>query len=169
MEPHELLMNAYRAAPLRALGHPAAALAVLVQLALLAGMVILPLARAGWEVRGDPARRRSARLAFGDSFAGYISFILSTVPEDALVVLPPAEHDNRFGHTGLMQYLLFPRRLTNCPTIAAWNECLENYYEMDTYLISVDGFPLPEIEIASKRYLPFDGRRGLFVPVQAGP
>lgn len=143
----------------------ALAAAAVLQLVLLSATTVLPLAKGVFEMRGDSARERSIRLTFGDSFAGYIEFLNQLIPQDALVVLPPAEHNSDFGHVGLMQYMLFPRRLTNCPTIAQWDTCKANYLGPTTYLISVDGFPPPGVPIEAKEYITFDARRGVFVPV----
>ncbi len=143
--------------------------AVAVQVVLLADGVLLPLARGSWEVRGLAARERSSRLAFGDSFSGYIEFLNEIIPEDALVVLPPSEIDSTFGHSGLMQYFLFPRRLTNCPAIDAWPECSVNYQGERTYLLSINGFPPPGIGLELKTFVAFDDRWGLFVPTGSHP
>jgi hypothetical protein len=117
-----------------------------------------------WAVRASPARQRAARLAFGGSFADFIQFLNDEIPEDAMVVLPPSEHDPTLGHLGLMQFLLFPRPLTNCPRMRDWGTCKLNYYGDRTYVISVRGFPPRDEPFSSKRYVGFDDRRGLFVP-----
>jgi hypothetical protein len=141
-------------------------LALGVQVTYLGGHDGLRLARQSWQSRKDPARVRSARLAFGASFSEYIEFLEGTVPQDALVVIPPVEHDPVFGNMGLMQYLLFPRQLTNCPSIDLWEECKGNYLGGKTYLIAVGGFPSREQAPDSTTYIPFDASRGIFVPAE---
>jgi hypothetical protein len=139
-------------------------LAVGIQLFYLANHDVVRLVRGSWDMRGQSAIARSARLAFGETFSHYVAFLREAVPEDALVVIPPVEHDSVFGNMGLMQYLLFPRPLSNCPSLSEWPVCRQRYDGERTYLIAVGGFPSIDEAPDSKTYVAFDDRRGVFVP-----
>ena len=140
------------------------ACAVLVQLILLSVVIVPPTGWRVWRIRDQSALVRSARLSYGPEFADYVLFLRRIIPEDGLVVLPPSGVDVVFGNMGFMQYFLFPRELTNCPEAVVWEECLVNFRGGRTYLISVGGFPQSEELGLDERYIPFNGKWGVFVP-----
>jgi hypothetical protein len=144
-------------------------LGLVIQVVLLAHFGGIRLVRDTWRTVGLSARVRSERLAFGASFSEYLQFLRERVPDDALVAIPPIEHDPVYGNMGLMQYALFPRRLTNCPAIGEWETCRANYGGENTFVISVRGFPPPDKPPGSKDYVAFDEGRGLFAPTRALP
>ena len=148
---------------------PVLLLGLVIQVVLLAHFSGIGLVRDTWRTIGLSARVRSERLAFGASFSEYLQFLRERVPDDALVAIPPVEHDPVYGNMGLMQYALFPRRLTNCPAIGEWETCRANYGGENTFVISVGGFPPPDKPPGSKTYLAFDESRGLFAPTRALP
>ncbi len=113
---------------------------------------------------GPPAQR-SAELAFGEDFAHYISFVSSYVPEGGIVALPPGTQHQVLGHTGLMQYFLFPRRTTNCPSGQPAQACAAQIKGPDVFVLKVGSFPDPGIEAElNKEYVPFNDRWGLYLP-----
>jgi hypothetical protein len=122
-----------------------------------------------WRVRGEPALVRSAQLSFGAEFTRYIVFLREVIPEQALVVIPPREVDPVLGEMPLLQYYLFPRRLTNCPGGVPWSECVGNYSGAHTYILAVESFPPRDSWLLSKAYLPMDGNRGVFAPRSESP
>lgn len=118
---------------------------------------------------GPPAQR-SAELAFGEEFADYIRFVSSYVPEDRIAAIPPVTEHEVLGHTGIMQYFLFPRRTTNCPSGQPVPACVAQIKGPDIYVLKVGSFPDPGIEAAlNKEYVPFNERWGLFVPSSGNP
>lgn len=139
-------------------------LAVLAQLVLLLRVGILPLREQVRSVRDLPALERSAILSFGDSFSAYVQFLTEAIPEDATVVVPPDEVDSVLGHEGLMQYFLFPRRITNCPRSESPEVCIERMKEESAYFLAVGEYP-PRFPLESWSSMrSFDERRGVFAP-----
>lgn len=117
-----------------------------------------------WRARGEEARERSVRLGFGADVSEYVDFLRGVVPEDALVVIPPASQDPVLAHMGLMQYFLFPRRLTNCPSLEEWGRCRDLYERGRAYFVSLDGFPPEDGANETMVYIAFDAGRGVFSP-----
>jgi hypothetical protein len=136
----------------------------LAQIAALVATQIWPLAQKLWHVRDEDAVVRSARLSYGADFAGYVTFLRQSIPEDALVVIPSREEDPVLGEMPFLQYFLFPRRLTNCPTGTAWTDCAAHYHGPETYLLVVGDFPPREGLDASREYLAYDSERGVLAP-----
>lgn len=80
--------------------------AVVLQTGILVRGQILPLVERVRQVWSMPALERSGRLAFGDAFWEYIDFIRRTVPEDAIVIIPPEAVDVALGSEGIMRHCL---------------------------------------------------------------
>lgn len=137
---------------------------IVVQTGLLLWYVILPLREQVRSVRDLSALERSAILSFGDSFAAYVQFLTDVIPEDATVVVPPDEVDSALGHEGLMQYFLFPRRITNCPRSESPEACIERMMEESAYFLAVGDYPPGSTIERSTTLKSFDERRGVFVP-----
>jgi hypothetical protein len=94
----------------------------------------------------------------------YIEFVKSIVPEDGLVMIPKEEQVWNFGNAGLMQYFLYPRQIADCP-IESLEECILNLKGPNTYILAPDAtFPPREVADQVKRFIPFEGDRGLYVP-----
>jgi len=157
-------VNRLRSSRLHLLPDSILALAVGIQLVLLVSGSFAPSVARLWQVRNEPALTRSASLSFGAEFSSYIRFLVHVIPDDALVVIPPMPNNQVLGHMGLMQYFLFPRRLTNCPSLDNWGECKLRYGGPGTYLIVIDGFPPKGEMLESKQYLAFDADHGVLVP-----
>jgi hypothetical protein len=138
--------------------------AVLVQTVVLFESVLLPTLDRIRRVYRLPARERSARLAFGDEFAEYIRFLEEVVPSDATVIVPPVAVDEVLGNEGIVQYYLFPRRVSNCPRTQPVEPCVAGLTGPDSYILAVGGFPPPEVVEQAKTLVRFDDDRGVYVP-----
>lgn len=136
---------------------------VLVQLALLAWS-LRPIVLRVVQFQGLPAVERSARVAFGDRFSDFLAFVSENVPPEDRIVLPPLAVDAAFGDVGLMQYLLFPREIINCPAGPDLPACVRSLTGDETCILRVGEFPAPQDVPESKEYMPFDDERGLYCP-----
>lgn len=104
-------------------------------------------------------------MAFGMQFGSYVEFLRKEIPEDKTAALPPPSEHVALGHTGLMQYFLFPRRTTNCPTDQLPEKCLNQIGGPGVYVLRVGEFPEEPIRSQlDKTYLPFNDDWGLYVP-----
>jgi hypothetical protein len=126
----------------------------------------IPLALRVWNNRTFPARQRSAALAFGSDFAGFMRLVADTVPPTAKLVLPRPEQDATFGNVGLMQYFLIPRKLINCPSSEPADEeaCILKLGGPDTYILAVGSFPPRQAAESAKTIVPFNDSWGVYVP-----
>lgn len=117
-----------------------------------------------WANRQLDAVARSADVAFGEKFSGYIRFLRDGIPEVAKVVIP-AQPQGRFelDRVDLMEYFLFPRRIRACS-----QECASRLADPNTYIVVYGEFPPRELVPPSKRYLLFRGDLGLYVPENGG-
>lgn len=145
--------------------HLVLAIGIALQLLLAMRGQVLPLydrMRSAW---GSPVVLRSAIIGFGTEFGAFVEFVRANVPEDGIVALPPAADEPVLGHTGLMQYLFFPRQTTNCGPEWPVSQCLALLEGESVYVLRVGDFPVPQIaELLQKRYLEFSGMRGLYLP-----
>lgn len=143
-------------------------LAALVQLALVAQDQVIPAVTRLSSFRHSSPILRGASIAFGDGFADYVAFLREQAPLDAIVALPPVADEPVLGHTGMMQYLLFPRRTTNCPKDWGLSQCRDIFAGEGIFILRVNGFPGDEwAESLDKRYIPFSSRLGLYRPRSA--
>jgi hypothetical protein len=103
---------------------------------------------------------RSADVSYGGDFAAYISFLRTSIPEQATVLIPP---DPASGYPVndlfLMQYLLFPRQVETCPP-----DCRARIAETGTFILTEQGFPSAEQVPVSKQLVIFTTPLGLYVP-----
>ena len=141
-------------------------LAVAIQIGLVITTFVLPLRNRIQGVRKLPMLERSITLSFGDNFAEYIGFLADVIPEEATVVLPPVEIDSTLGNVGLMQYFLYPRRITNCPGEMDFADCVIMYSGERTYILAIADFPPEGAAETNKPYIQFDDRRGVYEPRQ---
>ncbi len=132
-----------------------------VQLASLAA-AIDPLVVRVADHQGSSAKDRGARIAFGDQFGDFIQYLDAGVPPDGRVVVPPIDVDSTYGDVGLMQFLLFPREIVNCPAGADLPECVQSMVGQQTYILRIGEFPAPEDVPASKAYSSFAGTLGIY-------
>jgi len=139
-------------------------LLVIGQFVILLATQAVPLTARIWAMRVETALARSAHLAYGDEFTGYVLFLRRVIPDEALVVIPSHEADPVLGEMPFMQYFLFPRRLTNCPVQSQWSECVIHYGGPQTYLIAVGSFPPRSGLEGIKEYIAYDESRGVLAP-----
>ena len=134
---------------------------IAVQLASLAA-ALEPLVARVADHQGASAKDGGARIAFGDQFGDFLQYVDGFVPPDGRVVVPPIDVDSTYGDVGLMQYLLFPREIVNCPAGADLPGCVQSLIGQRTYILRVGDFPAPEDVPASKVYSSFAATLGLY-------
>lgn len=139
-------------------------LSVAVQAYLVLGDYAIPTVRRVWETRREDAVTRSARFAFGDDFAGYVSWLRDTIPAGSRVAIPKEEQGGPFGNLGLMQYFLFPRQIVDCP-VDEVEACVARMTGPNSYVLAPnDLFPPRDIAHAVRQFHAYDGIRGVFGP-----
>jgi hypothetical protein len=140
------------------------AVALVIQVALLATGSVAAVVERAWVVRGTPAIERSAQIAFGSDFSDFILFIRETVPESAKLVVPPKGMEPVYGDIGLMQYFLRPRTIIDCPMGEDLVPCVRSLTGASTYILAVQDFP-PQADAGLYRNLvAFSDTRGVYVP-----
>jgi hypothetical protein len=151
----------------RQLVSPAVVLTVvaLIQFVILARAHVLPLASRIWDLRSESAIDRSARLAFGEDFAEFMTFLRNIVPADAKVIAPPMAFDLVYGNMGILQYYLFPRKIDNCGEHEI-EACLLRVTGPNSYILALRGFPPRELAERAKVLAEFDAERGVYIPRQ---
>ena len=103
---------------------------------------------------------RSADVSYGGDFAAYISFLRTSIPEQATVLIPPNPASGYpVNDLFLMQYLLFPRQVETCPS-----DCRARIAETATFILTEQGFPPAEQVPVSKQLVVFTTPLGLYVP-----
>lgn len=108
------------------------------------------------------AIERSADASYGSEYAAFISFLRSSIPDLATVLIPSGQGSTvPFNNIYLMQYLLFPRRIVNCPT-----DCSAIITAPDTYVIAQNDFPPRESIPSSIQYISYNDTLGLYIPVK---
>lgn len=139
-------------------------IALLANLSLLFDDGVILLSKKVWGYRAMNAKERSAMLAFGRNFKDYMAFLKAHVPEDAILITPPPNVDGVLGHQGLMNYYLFPRKLSNCPASEPIEACISSLRGPNTYFIAVRSYPPPSLADSVKDFIRYDDERGLYVP-----
>lgn len=142
--------------------------AIFAQVVIITSTIIKPLTIDVLDTKEFPAVERSAILSFGDRFADYIAFILSNTTETNVILVPYREVDTALGNEGIMQYFLFPRRISNCPVDQSFVECARIQAGPNTFILSVDGFPPEGFRDDTYEYAPFDETWGIFIPRSNG-
>lgn len=105
---------------------------------------------------------RSADGSYGSDFAAYISFLRSSIPNQATVLIPSNQASPFFlSDHFLMQYFLFPRNVTAC-----LSDCPAKFADPATYIVAEGNFPAPGLIPPSKQYLRFANAVGLYVPLK---
>ncbi len=139
------------------------AVAVVLQVGLLTDDYALTSLKRIWRLRAMSAYERSAMFSFGEDFLRYMEFVTDTVPADATVVIPKEAQGGMFGHVGIMQFFLFPRRIVDCP-LESVPGCL-GLGKPNFYILSIDSrFPPRDISLEPKVFVSFEGDRGVLVP-----
>jgi hypothetical protein len=133
----------------------------LLQFGILLVYVINPITQKIVEVKDGSRLERSAVLSFGRDFYNSMMFIHHNTPGDAIVVIPPDEVDTVFGNEGLMQYFLFPRRITNCPTQSTLETCMNIFKDREAYMLIVGAYA-DALESSDDRYIPHGEDFGLY-------
>ena len=140
-------------------------LAAIAQLLFILINPITELSQDIWGERFASAPWRSASILFGNDYAEYIEFVKSNVPEEGLVIIPKQDQVWNFGNVGLMQYFLYPRPIADCP-MQSLEECILDLKGPNSYILAPDStFPPREVADQVKRFIPFEGDRGLYVPL----
>jgi hypothetical protein len=150
-------------------------LAVLFQLNLVVRNYIVEWSLATYRTFGLSSTHRSARFLMGDSGAGYISFLRSTVPEEMPIVKP--EDVGIFGQQSVLQFFLMPRGIPACPcefNLGDYSgECGICLTRKSHYVPSVGGFQPGSVMVGEKKLIEFPGEsdliHGIYVPLDAEP
>lgn len=139
-------------------------LAMLYQLIQVIRIEILPLAKLVVQRHGADVTERSALFFYGKKFSEFITFINENVPPEATVIIPRFEQDELFGHEGIMEFFLFPRKVGNCPPKIPVEECILHQHESNKYILAVEGFPPRSAALQVKQWIPFSEEKGVYVP-----
>ena len=103
---------------------------------------------------------RSADSSYGGDFAAYVSFLRTSIPDQATVLIPPHPASGYpVNDLFLMQYFLFPRQIETCPS-----DCRVRIAEPGTFILVQQGFPSTELVPASKYLVIFAAPLGLYIP-----
>lgn len=103
---------------------------------------------------------RSADGSYGGDFATYVSFLRTSIPDQATVLIPPHPASGYpVNDLFLMQYFLFPRQIETCPS-----DCRVRITEPGTFILAQQDFPSAELVPASKYLVIFAAPLGLYVP-----
>jgi hypothetical protein len=142
-------------------------LGFLIQILVVVRSFVLPSIRLIRDTHNLTAEDRSAVIAFGDRYAEYFAWIRENTPENAVLLIPPADLDEILGHVGVMQFYFIPRRISDCPNSQTWGECMRIQKGEDTYILAIEDFP-PSDELRNTySYRSFDGSWGLYIPLMS--
>ncbi|HEY46177.1 MAG: hypothetical protein AMJ88_14555 [Anaerolineae bacterium SM23_ 63] len=139
-------------------------LAILYQLIQLIRIEILPLAKFVMQRNGANATERSALFFAGKGFSDFITFVNENVPLNGTVFIPRFEQNEIFGHEGIMEFFLFPRKVENCSPNIPVEECILNLRGPNKYILAVEGYPPRSAAVQVKEWVPFDGEQGIYIP-----
>jgi hypothetical protein len=110
--------------------------------------------------RNLDAFARSADASYGGDFAAYISFLRTSIPAGATVLIPPQPASGYpVNDLYLMQYFLFPRRIETCPS-----DCGMRIAEPGIYILTQQDFPPADLVPASRRLVLFAAPLGVLIP-----
>ncbi|MEJ2607428.1 MAG: hypothetical protein P8Z41_12230 [Anaerolineales bacterium] len=139
-------------------------LAILIQIYLVARSFVLPSIGLIRDTHNLTAQDRSAVIAFGDRYAEYFAWIRENTPENAVLLIPPADLDEILGHFGVMQFYFIPRRISDCPREQPWGDCIRMQRGRDTFILADKDFPpIKDLE-RTYSFLRFDEDWGLYLP-----
>ncbi len=142
-------------------------LAVAWQAAFVGKDYLVPWAKRAWRMGDTPALQRSAAFGFGTRFASYMAFLRDTIPDEAIVVRSSQRIGGPTSHEGIMQFFLFPRKITNCSVTQSFQECYQTVGGPRTYFLAVGDYPEQEDVEDALELIPFDLEgfyRGVYAP-----
>ncbi|HEX9676187.1 MAG TPA: hypothetical protein VGA07_09425, partial [Anaerolineales bacterium] len=104
------------------------------------------------QVLDQPRLVRSADMSLGVQATRAIQFVNQSVPEEAVILLPPEGVPGRFALERSMQYFFFPRRLIECGSVE--NErCSQALASPEVYILATEDFPAQPIA-QGREFLP---------------
>jgi hypothetical protein len=139
--------------------------AVLYQLLQITRIEILPVSKLLLEKSWANAAERSALNFAGREFSEFIGFVNQNVPPDGTVFIPQFEQNEIFGHEGIMEFFLFPRRIENCSPNISEEECILNLHGPNKYILAVEGFPPRSAAVKVKQWVSFNEEWGVYIPI----
>ena len=126
--------------------------AILGQTAFLLRDYVLPWGWRAKQVLDQPRLVRSADMSLGVQATRAIQFVNQSVPEEAVILLPPEGVPGRFALERSMQYFFFPRRLIECGSVE--NErCSQALASPEVYILATEDFPAQPIA-QGREFLP---------------
>lgn len=137
---------------------------ILYQLIQVIRIEILPLAKLVVQRHRANATERSALFFAGKEFSEFIIFVNENVPPEAVVFIPRFEQDELFGHEGIMEFFLFPRKVENCSPNILVEECILNLHGPNKYILAIENFPPRSVAVQVKQWVSFNGERGVYIP-----
>lgn len=125
-----------------------------------------------WVDRHLDAISRSADVAYGADFNGYITFLRQRIPQGAIVVDTRTFGLPQYDSGAFIQYFLFPRTivpLTNatCQGESDLNRCMINLSGPQTYFMVGANFRISPVISGIFRILMFNQSLGLLAPLAA--
>jgi hypothetical protein len=80
------------------------------------------------------------------------------------VAIPKPAQGQEFGYVAIMEYFLFPRTIIDCP-VDIVEQCVRNLTGGNTYILAPNAiFPPRAIADEVKKFVSYDGVRGVYVP-----
>ena len=149
---------------LQVIGSLLLTLAMLYQFVQLIRIEILPLAKLVVQRHRVNAAERGALFYIGKESSEFIIFVNENVPPEAVVFIPRFEQDELFGHEGIMEFYLFPRKVENCSSNIPEEECILSLSGSNEYILAVEGFPPRSTAVQVKQWVSFNGERGVYIP-----
>jgi hypothetical protein len=164
-------MSTNRAGIIRSLLLVAAAAVALVQLVWVGQTSARLGVNKAWVDRHLDAIGRSADVAYGGDFNGYITFLRQQIPQTATVVDSRTFGLMQYDSYAFMQYFLFPRTLVpltdaTCHGESDLNRCLINLSGPQTYFMVGANFKISPVISGNFRVLMFDQSLGLLAPLK---
>jgi len=116
---------------------------------------------------------RSADVAYGSGFNGYISFLRRQIPERATVVDTRTFGLVQYDSATFIQYFLFPRTIVplsnaTCHGVGDLNQCLLSLSAPQTYFMVGADFKLSPVISGKFQVLMFQDGLGLLAPLGSG-
>lgn len=113
---------------------------------------------------GQPTVWRSANYGHSQNLAEFVVFLHQRLPAQATVFWPGQDSGSRLPGATLMQMLLFPRRLLQCPATG----CEDIQLGEETFFVAAGNFPGATITQQATRSEAFNERWGVLTINPAG-